>query len=343
MATRFSASEARKKAESAQKSLEEQRKRNEELKKILAKERTLIKQGYEKQRSKIISAAIDGETEITVDSIYLYTDLLNVGIQVVESGRVKQQLQKPEKILGEVEREEIREEILEQFDIFIDGAKDDLKRYYGGLQRFHRLNYYALTRVIDSDWIWDEFCGDEVYCDEVTDDLKSKYADYIEKINEKIKEYKEFSEDANFEEEEYEDLDHLINGEYFFGSSNDEVDLLKPSEEGNRLIIRWKAEEGATYMNSPLLSDAGLAWLSSYRGQSLIESIFESLSSAAEMGKTFLKLDFTLTKEGWSFVNGRKNVFCCMPDELVEIIARENFTIDDTKSTQKSYSIKVSW
>jgi len=36
-------------------------------------------------------------------------------------------------------------------------------------------------------------------------------------------------------------------------------------------------------------------------------------------------------------------VFCCMPDELVEIIARENFTIDDTTATQKSYAIKVSW
>ena len=72
MVTRFSASEARLKAENAQRTLEDQRKRNEETKKILAKERSLIKQGFEKQRSKIISAAIDGKTEITVESIYSF-------------------------------------------------------------------------------------------------------------------------------------------------------------------------------------------------------------------------------------------------------------------------------
>jgi hypothetical protein len=153
MVTRFSASEARLKAENAQRTLEDQRKRNEETKKILAKERSLIKQGFEKQRSKIISAAIDGKTEITVESIYSFTELIAVGIQVVERGLVKQQFHKQEKSVDKEEREEIRTEILEQFDIFIDGSKDDLKGYYGGLQRFHRLNYYALTRVIDSDWI----------------------------------------------------------------------------------------------------------------------------------------------------------------------------------------------
>ena len=96
-------------------------------------------------------------------------------------------------------------------------------------------------------------------------------------------------------------------------------------------------------MNDPLLSDSGLAWLSSYRGQNLIEEIFHSLSTAAEKGKTQLKLEFSLANDGWLFVVGSKKVFCCMPDEINEIIARENFTIDDTTSTEKSYSIKVSW
>lgn len=96
-------------------------------------------------------------------------------------------------------------------------------------------------------------------------------------------------------------------------------------------------------MNDPLLSDSGLAWLATYRGQLLIEAIFESLGEAAEAGKTNLKLDFSLSKDGWYFVRGQKKIYGCMPDELVEIIEKESFTIDDTTSSQKSYSIKVNW
>lgn len=345
MVTRFSASEARLKAESAQKSLEEQRKRNEELKKSVAKERALIKQGFEQQKVLVISAAIDGGTELVVDSIYLFRELTDSGIQVVEEGLVKKQNQNNEKVIDFDKREKIKEEILEHFDTFIDASKRDLKSYYGGLQRFHRQNYDALYEVINSDWSWSEFYGDDVYSEEVPDDLKSKYFDYIEKINDKIKELKAFNEDLDFDEDDDEDYDdgQLVTGEYCFSEEDDDVDLLKPSVEGNKLKIRWTAEEGSTYMNDPLLSDVGLAWLSTYRGQTLIEEIFDSLSSAAEMGKTNLKLDFALTKDGWSFVVGSRKVFCCMPDELVEIIARENFTIDDTTSTQKSYAIKVSW
>ena len=345
MVTRFSASEARLKAENAQKALEDQRNRNVELKKSIAKERALIKQGFEQQKVGVISAAIDGKTEIVVDSIYLYRELTDFGIQVVEVGLVKKQNQRHEKVIDVEVREKIRDEILEHFDAFIDASKQDLKGYYGGLQRFHRQNYDALYEVINSNWSWSEFYGDDVYSEDVPDNLKSKYFDYIEKINEKIKEFKAYNEDLDFEEDEDEDYDdgQLVTGEYLFSDEDDEVDLLKPSVEGNTLKIRWTADEGSTYMNEPLLSDVGLAWLSTYRGQNLIEEIFDSLSSAAEMGKTNLKLDFSLTKDGWSFVVGSRKVFCCMPDELVEIIARENFTIDDTTSTQKSYAIKVSW
>ena len=345
MVTRFSASEARLKAENAQKTLEDQRKINEELKKSIAKESAFIKQGFEQQKIDVISAAIDGKTEIVVVSIYLYRELIDSGIQVVEDGLVKQQNQKHEKVIDVEVREKIKDEILEHFDVFIDASKHDLKGYYGGLMRFHRQNYDALYEVISSDWIWIEFYGDDVYLEEVPDDLKSKYFDYFEKINEKIKEFKAYNEDLDFEDDDDENYDdgQLVTGEYCFSDVDDEVDLLKPSVEGNALKIRWTAEAGNTYMNDPLLSDVGLAWLSTYRGQNLIEEIFDSLSSAAEMGKTNLTLDFSLTNDGWSFVVGSRKIFCCMPDELVEIISRENFTIDDTTSTQKSYAIKVSW
>ena len=345
MVTRFSASEARLKAENAQKTLEDQRKRNEELKKSIAKESAFIKQGFEQQKVDVISAAIDGKTEIVVVSIYLYRELIGSGIQVVEEGLVKQQNLKHEKVIDVEVREKIKDEILEHFNTFIDASKQDLKSYYGGLQRFHRQNYDALYEIINSDWCWSEFYGDIVYSEEVPVDLKSKYFDYIEKINDKIKEFKDYNADPDFDEDDDEDYDggQLVTGEYCFSDDDDELDLLKPSVEGNALKIRWTAEAGHTYMNDPLLSDVGLAWLSTYRGQNLIEEIFDSLSSAAEMGKINLRLDFSLTNDGWSFAVGSRKIFCCMPDELVEIISRENFTIDDTTSTQKSYAIKVSW
>jgi hypothetical protein len=345
MATRFSASEARLKAENVQKTLEVQRKKDDEQKKILAKDRALIKQGFENQKVKVISAAIDGQTEIVVDSIYLFRELLKFGIEVVEVGLVKKQNQKHEKIIDWVSVKNIKEEILEHFDVFIDAAKDDLKSYYGGIKQFHSENYDALNRVINSNSSWSEFDGDYIFEEEVPDDLKSKYVDFFEIINEKIKELKDCYEEFNANEDDgdYYDDGQLITGEYYFSSEDDEVDLLKPSAKRNLLKIRWNAEAGSTYMNDPLLSDVGLAWLSTYRGQNLIEQIFNSLNSAAEMGKTNLKLDFSLTADGWLFVVGSKNVFCCMPDELVEIIAREEFTIDDTTSTKKSYAIKVSW
>lgn len=343
MVTRFSASEARLKAEQAKKTFEEQRQRDKELKKHQARERAVIRAGFDKQSESIISAAIDGDTEIEVGSVILFRDLLDSGVQVVETGLVRRQAGKQETVVDVAKREHLKAEILEHFDKFIDDAKGDLKGYYGGLQRFHKFNYDSLYEVIYSQWGWSEFYGDEIYSEEVPDDLKAKYSDYIEKINEKIREYRGSDEDED--EDKYDDFDddELVTGEYYFNEDDEEVDVLRPSVEGNKLKIRWTAEEGSTFMNAPLLSDVGLAWLSTYRGQSLIEEVFDALSDAAERGKSSLKLDFSLTKDGWHFLSEGRKIYCCMPDELVGIIEREKFTIDDTTSTDKSYSIKVSW
>lgn len=108
-------------------------------------------------------------------------------------------------------------------------------------------------------------------------------------------------------------------------------------------VLGWAIAKGyRTTANAAAYRD-NLQPLSTYRGQNLIEEVFKSLSNAAEMGKSTLKLDFSLSKDGWYFLAEGRKVFSCMPDELVEIISRENFTIDDTISTQKSYAIKVSW
>lgn len=342
MVTRFSASEARLKAEQAKKTFDEQRQRDKELKKLQAKERAVIRAGFDKQRNSVISAAIDGDREIEVDSVFLFRELVDSGVQVVEEGLVKRQAERKERVINVDELEKIKAEILDHFDKFIDVAKVDLKGYYGGFQRFHRLNYDALYEAINSEWSWSEFIGDDVYFEEVPDDLKAKYDDYFEKINEKIKQYKGVDDE---DDEEYDDFDddELITGEYCFSEDDEELDVLRPSAEGNKLKIRWTSERGITFMNAPLLSNVGLAWLTTFNGQKLIEGVFSALSDSAERGRSSLKLDFSLSKDGWYFVSGGQKIYCCMPDELVDIIERQSFNIDDTKATDKSYSIKVSW
>jgi hypothetical protein len=356
MVTRFSASDARLKAEQAKKTFEEQRQIQKELKRKQVKERAAIRVGFKKQRETILSAAIDGNTEIEVDSVFLFRELVDFGVQVIEAGLVKRQPNREEEEEGDSLDVDVLEiskaKILECFDNFIDDAKSDLKVYYGGFQRFHRLNYDALYEAITSERSWSEFTGDDVYIEQVPDDIKARYRTHIEKINENIRAIRGLGIDYdNFEDsedsEDYfgdsEDNGELITGEYFFGDDDEELDVLRPSAEGNKLKIRWSSEHGSNFMNAPLLSDLGLAWLSTDRGQSLIEVVFYALSDAAENGKSNLELNFSLTKDGWYFLFYTRKIFCCMPDELVDIIAYENFTIDDTIATEKSYLIKVSW
>ena len=345
MATRLTASEARLKAESAQKSIEVQKKRMGELNKSLAKERAIIKKGFETQRSKVIFAAIDGRTEIELDKVYLYRYFVDVGIQVVEEGHVTKQVIRQEKVVDTKQQAKVKKEILEAFDEFIDASKIDLKSYYGGFELFHSFNYAALYEAINSTWGWSEFSGDEIFFEEVPDDLKAKYEDYFEKINKKIRKYKETVDELEFDEEDdYEsESNELINGEYLFGVDDEEVELLEPSNDGNKLKIRWTSEESCTFMNDPLLSDVGLAWLSNKIGQKLLDEIFYAINSAAVMGKTNTKLNFSLSNEGWSFLNGHRKIFCCNPDELVEVIERQSYSTDSASPSENTYSIKVSW
>lgn len=84
-------------------------------------------------------------------------------------------------------------------------------------------------------------------------------------------------------------------------------------------------------------------WLSSRRGQELLEEIFTCLSEAAGAGKAKLKLNFSISKEGWYFKKSLSKFHSCRPDELVEIIELEGFIVEDTTSTEKNYAISVSW
>lgn len=234
MATRFSATEARLKAESAQKSLKDQRKQNEEIRKGQVKERAFIKAGWGSQRIKIISAAIDGESEIKVNPpIYLYKDLLSSGIQVIEEGLVKHQPHRRDEEADNDAFRRIKSEILQRFDEFIDASKHDLKGYYGGVTRFHNSHYEALHEAMDSDRDY-MFYGDEIWLEDVPVDVSAKYFDYIDNIDKKIREYRDLRRDVELKVEDDFYGDKLINGEYIFTEDDIDEDLLKPSVEGNK-------------------------------------------------------------------------------------------------------------
>ena len=343
MVTRFSASEARLKADRAKKTLGELKIRNDEIKKTLAKERSILKAGFDKQQSQIIFAAIDGKKELQVDAVYLYQDLIKAGVSVLEVGKVKQQFNANNNIEDYDEKEELKKQVLEEFDNFIDESKNDLKEYYGSLKRFHKLNYDAVYDVLNSSE-GTRYSGDDIFFSEVPTYLKSKYYSRIEKINKIIREYKRctYGFDFGFYSNSKTD-EELIEGEYFFGADDEEVGVLKPTSEGNILKISWTSEAGDTHMNKPLLSADGLAWLSSYRGQNLIEEVFEALSSAASNGKSTHKLEFSSVKDGWLFVTSSRKIYSCQPNQLAEIIQREGFTVQSETATLKNYSIKVSW
>lgn len=343
MVTRFSAAEARLKADKAKKTLDELKIRNEETRKTLAKERAILKAGFDKQRSQIIFAATDGKTDLQVDAVYLFQDLIKAGVRVLEVGQVKQQFNANNNIQEYDEKEELKKQVLQEFDNFIDESKNDLKEYYGSLKRFHKLNYDAVYDAINSS-DGTRYSGDDIFFSEVPTYLKSKYYSRIETINRIIREYKrcKYGVDFGYYTDSETD-DELIEGEYIFGVDDESVGVLKPSIDGNILKISWTSEAGDTHMNKPLLSADGLAWLSSFRGQNLIEKVFEALSDAASNGKTTHKLEFSSIKEGWFFVSSSRKIYSCQPDQLAEIIQREGFTVQNETATLNRYSIKVNW
>jgi len=345
MVTKLSASEARLKAESAQKARQNQITDEKKQRRLVAKEKALINKRYLIQRRQIISAAIEAKTEIEVDSVILFGELVSVGIQVIEVGVVKRQSSVIKNIVDVTKCDAIKNELLSLFDNFIADSKSDLKIYYNGFKDFHKLNYDALYEALNSNWDWSEFIGDDIFFEMVPDNVKSKFETHFSSINSKIKEFKRCKTIfiVDYDDEVEADEDNLISDEFFFSDKDNYVNILEPSIDGNFFKIKWISEAGSSFMNAPLLSDSGLAWLSTYRGQNLIESIFNALSDAAEQGKSSVKLDFSLTEDGWYFLFDGRKIYCCMPDEIVDIIEQENFTIDETLSTDNSYLIKVSW
>jgi len=363
MATRFSASDARQKSDEAKEKLKQKRKLDREKKIELAKKKSSINEGFESQRMKLITAAINAQTEIKCDSIFLYKNLLDLGFEVIESGDVKKQ-SRPVRVYGgygfsKKVFEDAKSEIFSALDKFIDKSNKSTKRYYGSRVRLHGAHYAALYDALNSQWPWSDFYGDEIFSEVVPISISSKFYSDIELINEKLNSYRKLLEgneikidvDALEDECDYEvenkdqtiSKEELIEGEYYFGESDDDCEVLKPSSDRNTLKIKWGGKSSFIFLNESIFSSKGLAWLTDKNGQGLMDGIFKELERAAENGKTSLRLDFSLTKDGWFFEGDIFKLHSCIPYDLVGIIENHKFTIQDTLSKSKTYTIKVSW
>jgi hypothetical protein len=346
MATRFSASDARKQTELAKQRIDTERKAASEKKKLQAKKKAAINASWEKQRIEILSAAVDGKHEHHIENaVYKFMDLVDLGLKVIETGLVKYQFNGRDAQADKVKLEKLHERIFNSFNEFIDASKNDMSEYYGGTTVYFKTLNEELYENISADFFSD-FLGDDVMWNEVPEEISHRYVKHFAIISERIKAYKDFKEVVDFgmEDDSEVDVDVLVNSEYIYSDDDVASAVLTPTKVGNKLRITWSADLGAAHMNDPLFSDEGLTWLSSDTGQELLTSIFESLRSAAASGKTDATLTFELAHDGWFFKPRHgDSIYSCMPDEVVELIALEGFNVADTDSTETSYKIFVTW
>jgi hypothetical protein len=357
MVTRFSADDARRKTELAQQRIEEENQRAEAERKRIAserrkqaKEQALLEAGWKAQKNLILTAAMDGKHELELaPPVYLYKDLIESFINVVEVGLVPKQL-------TEAEREQyaqvaydslknLNSRIYSLLDKFIDNHKDHLLSHYGTLKFMKSSLKEALDEAVESES--SIFDGDENLWSSLTSPSDmARYVPELREITRTIKSYKKTMAEVNYDPYSVSDIEvkstELVYGEYCFTNEDMDWDKLMPSKRQNKLKVTWDAEPHSKFLNASLFSGAGLTWLSSSYGQKLISSVFEALKEASEEGKQQLTLRFKLVKDGWYFTDS-VDYYCCVPDELVDIIEREGFEIIDTDSTEKSYKITVGW
>lgn len=357
MVAKFSASEARKKSELAQQRIEQEKKREEAEKRRIAserrkqaKEQALLRASWDAQKNLILNAALDGKHELEIEPpVYFYKDLVDSFINVVETGLVPKQITQDEREkYAQVISDSLRnsqKRIYSLLEKFIENHKEHLLPYYGNIKYMKSSLKEALDEAVESES--SIFDGDEnLWASLKSPSEMARYVPELREITKTIKSYKRTLREANCDPHSVDDVKgpstELAYGEYLFSDDDKDADKLFPSQKQNKFKIVWEKEPVNKFLNVPLFSGLGLTWLSSYYGQRLICAIFEALKDAAEEGFNQLTLNFNLTNDGWYFKNSVE-YHCCVPDELVEIIEREGFDIEETDATENSYKISVRW
>lgn len=308
---------------------------------------------WEIQREKIINAAIEGAHSVELDSpVIFYKKLIKEGIDVVEEGLISGELMvKAWKKTCADDLSKIRDDVLVEFDKFIDAAKSDLKEYYGGIRRFHEYNYSSLIDALEEDgWGFglrgDHFLGDEIFLNEVPQEFRENFQDYLDAINNKIKEYRNFIKRSGLKDEVEEsnlrfELDRS-DSEYRYDLDDENAEKLEPCEEGNKIFAYWVGDTAQICLHAPLLSRSGLSWISSGHGQSLLQCINDSIEISSDLGRRKCTLDFSLRDDGWFFKFKERFIPSCSPDDVVDLIKQDGLKINSNPK-KDAFSITVEW
>ena len=324
MATRFSASDARKEAQIVKKSIDQDTRKK-------TKEHAAIKSGWTLQRKKIISAAIEGNIELSnLNKIYLYRDLLSLGLKVTRCEFNNALFH------NKAEEDKLRESTLDSFDEFINKSQDELTPYYKNSNDFFTKNHEELLDSINTN---DTFQGDLIYFIDVPKNIREKYREYIMDINENINNYWEFKKSIKLEKSNQ----NLIN-EYFYTIKDSNQSILNNVKDNCYFKISWSNINYLNCLKNPIFTGPGLSWLSSKQGQKIIEKIFTSLKESAKLGIMNLELNFEFSNnEGWYLKTNNGKIHSCLPEDLIGIVEMEKFKVRKLVSNEQLCSILVNW
>ena len=372
MVTKFSAAEARltvelakQKAELEKRAKQQNRLKEDALREKQAQVQEAVDQGWSAQMTLIVDAAVDRKKELILRTpIYKFRDLIDVGIDLIDVGWVKNQEVEKNKDFYTDREYEIRDKLILSLeeDIHILGyelrlaAHAEWRKYYGSIEKYVKSMFLAVDDAIQSTSRIVE--GDYVLWSDVPIHLKRKYKSHFAHITTAVKFLKKSRQDPLYglPKKVKKQREKTIYGQYLFSSNDQRVDILgEPhdqsegdddwvDEDNNHFKVTWSSDEIYECMSEKLFTKNGLNWISDENGQNLLEAIFDCLKGAAAKRKNTTSIKFKLNSDGWYFVNDAGYQYpSCMPDDLVEIIARQDFIIADTSATSRSYTIKVKW
>jgi len=343
-----------------------------------AKARKLIDAGWEAQRRLLIDAAVEGKSHLVLKPpIFRYQKLLELDFTFTEEGWVKNQhfydgwvsfdlgdfaVNDPfasheddwdfgDTIEGSnhplVQKlKKYRTNIDTVLDQFGKSAYPDVQRYYR-LDEFSRILKKELAFALESRSSL--FHRDHVIWANVPTEKKKYYDRHFDQIDQAISIFRNLKRQL----EEGHAPPRFHQGDYSYTLDDKKIDVIdvpgvnrdKRSAK-NIFSVWWGTGSDSAVLNGEIFCRAGLSWLSRRNGQKLLDEIFDALEESANKGRNSLTLNFLLPSddEGWFFNrSSRTNIESCSPDDLVEIIERRGFLIDDTQSFYGSYKIKVSW
>lgn len=322
----------------------------------------LVQDGWDQQMKTMIAAAVKGTQSVNLTHpLYLFSELIQLGFQVYEVGWVKNQEvvdlnNVPNKNEIHVRANwltSLRAGIQELFDAFMIRSQADVSPYYGGSNRYQAKMLKALNEsFLEGEAVFD---GDHTMWVDVPERVREKYRSHFGHISNAIRYYKRASADPSYKipQKSIVELPEFVFGEYQFGREDKAQDILVPENKSTRIggkanffKVKWKikSKSKGEFLQEPLFSCPGLAWISNEDGQTLIKSVFFTLQRASERGDSKVVLVIEKTKESWHFVNHLEcRIPSCSPEDINQLLNLAGYKIANANSGPSKFNIHVAW